>query len=261
MAKIHQTAIVHPEAKVDASCEIGPYCIIGPKAEIGANNKFHGHVVVENRVKIGSNNEFFPFSVIGGAPQDLKYKGEDTLLQIGDRNTIRECVTLNIGTDGGGGQTKVGNECLIMAYVHLGHDTIVEDNVILGNSCQIAGHVNIGEWAILGGQTAVAQFIRIGAHTYIGGASGADRDVPPYTLGRGISSDYEIWGLNLVGLKRRGMSTDVIHALQEMNKMYFQDKTDEKEAALQKIDATLGHIPEVKHFIDFARASKKGMYR
>ncbi len=261
MTKIHSTAIVHPEAQIDPSCEIGPFCIIGAKAKIGKNNKFHGHVIVQNSVIIGEDNEFFPFSVIGGAPQDLKYKGEDTQLIIGNKNVIRECATLNIGTVGGGGVTRVANNCLIMAYVHLAHDVIIADNVILGNSCQLAGHVEIAECAIIGGQSAVGQFIRIGAHTYIGGASGLDRDVAPYTLGRGISQDYEVWGLNLVGLKRRGFSAEVISALQEVNKMFFKDKTDEKEIALQKIEKLFSHLPEVQHFVDFARSSQKGMYR
>lgn len=258
--KIHPSAVIHPEAKVHESCEIGPFCIIDKGADIGKNNVFLSHVHVQNSTTIGESNQFFPFSVIGGAPQDLKYKGEDTKLIIGSHNVIRECATLNIGTVGGGNETKIGDHNLLMAYVHVAHDVIIGNHTILGNSCQIAGHVLIEDYATIGGLSAVAQFIRIGQHCYIGGASGADRDVPPFSLGRGISQDFEVWGMNIVGMKRRGFSAEAIAALQDASRI-FKDKNFEKETALQTIEQKYSSIPEVKYFVDFARKSQKGIYR
>lgn len=259
--KIHPTAIVHPEAQVHESCEIGPFCIVGKDAKLGAGNRLLSHVVLENRVTMGEHNVVFPFSVIGGVPQDLKYKGEATQLVIGDHNTIRESVTLNIGTAGGGGVTKIGDHNLLMAYVHLGHDTIIGSHTIIANSCQIAGHVTVEDWAIIGGLTGISQFVRVGAHTYVGGCSGVDRDVPPFSFGRGPTGSYEILGMNLVGLKRRGFVDEDITALQEVNKIFFKDKSLEKEAAIKKVEEKLNARPVVQQFVKFVRASEKGIYR
>ena len=259
--KIHPTAIVHPEAQIHESCEIGPFCIVSKEVKLGSNNRLMSHVVVENGVTVGTDNVFFPFAVIGGVPQDLKYKGEATELIIGNHNTIRESVTLNIGTAGGGGVTKIGDHNLLMAYVHLGHDTIVGSNTIIANSCQIAGHVTVEDWAIIGGLTGISQFVRVGAHTYVGGCSGVDRDVPPFSFGRGPTGNYEIMGMNLVGLKRRGFVDEDIAALQEVNKVFFKDKSLEKEAALKKIEEKLNSRPVVQQFLNFVRASEKGIYR
>jgi UDP-N-acetylglucosamine acyltransferase len=259
--RIHPTAIVDPNAQVHETCEIGPFCIVEKNVKLGPGNKLLSHVVIQNDTTVGKDNTFFPFSVIGGVPQDLKYEGENTELLIGDGNTIRESVTLNIGTKGGGGVTKVGNHNLLMAYVHLGHDTIVENNTIIGNSCQIAGHVLIEDYAIIGGVSGVSQFIRVGAHSYIGGFSGVDRDMPRFSLGRGPSPGFEIWGMNLVGLKRRGVSSDTISALQEVNRIFFKDKSTEKEVALKKIEQEVEQFPEVRQFVDFIRGSQKGVYR
>lgn len=259
--KVHPTAIIHPEAQVDPSCEIGPFCTIGPKVKMGPNNVLRSHVVIENRTTIGKGNQFFPFSVIGGTPQDLKYEGEDSELIIGDENDIREAVTLNIGTKGGGNITSVGNGNLIMAYAHLGHDVRLANKTVIANACQIAGHVIIEDYAVIGGMTGVSQFIRIGAHAYVGGCSGVDRDVPPYSLGRGPTGFYEVRGMNIVGMKRRGFSADEINALQEINKIFFKDKTTEKEAALQAIEKQFPNSAVAKHFVEFGRASDKGIYR
>ncbi len=259
--KSHQTAVIHPEAKIHESCEVGPFCVIEKGVTLGKGNRLMSHVVVQNNTKIGDDNLFYSFSVIGGQPQDLKYQGENTELVIGSRNTIRECSTLNIGTVGGGGVTKIGDDNLLMAYAHVAHDVIIGNHTILGNSCQIAGHVTIEDFVTIGGLSAVAQFIRVGAHCYVGGASGLDRDLPPFTLGRGISKDFEVWGLNLVGLKRRGFSSESINKLQELNKMFFKDKTLEKEAVLQKIEHELGDCAEVRQFVEFVRKTQKGIYR
>ena len=259
--KIHPTAIVHPEAKVHASCEIGPFCTVGAEVKMGANTRLISHVVMSGRTTIGEDNVFHPFGIIGGLPQDLKYAGEPTELVIGNKNTIRESVTLNIGTKGGGGVTRVGDNNLIMAYVHLGHDTLVGSNTVIANACQIAGHVVIEDWAIIGGITGVSQFLRIGAHCYIGGGSGIERNVPPFTFGKGSTGNYENLGMNLVGLKRRGFSDAAISALREVDKLYIKDKSLEKEIVLKKIEETLGAVPEVQQFVQFVRASEKGVYR
>jgi UDP-N-acetylglucosamine acyltransferase len=260
-SKIHPTAIVHPEAEIGAGTEIGPFCIIGKGVKLGANNKFLSHVVVENRTTIGDENVFYPFGVIGAVPQDLKYKGENTELIIGNKNTIRESVTLNLGTQGGGGVTRVGDDNLLMAYVHLGHDTILGSHTVIANSCQIAGHVTIEDYAIIGGLSAVSQFKRVGAHSYVGGCSAVDRDMPPFAMGRGPNPGFEILGMNLVGLKRRGFNDEEISALQDINKLFFKDKSLEKEASLKRIEEQLPKLKVVEQFVKFIRTSEKGVYR
>lgn len=228
---------------------------------MGPNNRLISHVVVQNHTTIGEGNDFYPFAVIGAAPQDLKYKGEKSELVIGDNNTIRESATLNLGTAGGGGVTRIGNCNLLMAYVHVAHDTTIGDNTVIANSCQIAGHVTIEDWAILGGLTGVGQFLRIGAHSYVGGCSGVDRDVAPFTLGRGPAGSFGIMGMNLVGLKRRGFKKEEIAALQEVDRLFFKDKTLDKGAALARLEETLGSVSVVLQFIEFVRASEKGIHR
>lgn len=259
--KIHPTAIVHPEAKIDPSCEIGPFCTIGPEVKMGARNRLISHVVVDRSTTIGDDNVFHPFAVIGGVPQDLKYKGEATELIVGNRNVIRESVTLNIGTQGGGGITSIGDDNLLMAYVHLGHDTRVGNRTVIANGCQIAGHVTIEDWAIIGGLSGVSQFLRVGAHCYIGGCSGVERDVPPFSFGKGPTSGFEVLGMNLVGLKRRGFDDQAIAALREIDKIFFKDKSLEKEAAVARIEQQLGTIPVAQQFAKFVRAAEKGIYR
>jgi UDP-N-acetylglucosamine acyltransferase len=259
--RIHPTAIVHPEAQIHESCEIGPHCIVGKDVKLGPGNRLLSHVVMENRVTAGEGNVFHAFGVIGGIPQDLKYKGEATELVIGNRNSIRESATLNIGTEGGGGITRLGDDNLLMAYVHLGHDTTVGNRTVIANSCQLAGHVLIEDWAILGGACAVSQFIRVGAHSYVGGMSAVDRDVPPFIFGRGPTTGFQVDGMNLVGLKRRGFDAEAISALQEVNKIFFKDKSLEKEAALRKVEEKLGQVPVVQQFVTFVRASEKGIFR
>jgi UDP-N-acetylglucosamine acyltransferase len=259
--KVHPTSIIHPEAKVHPSCEIGPFCTIAANVVIGAENRLMSHVVIESNVTIGERNVFYPFSVIGGLPQDLKYRGEKTVLTIGNNNVIRESVTLNVGTEGGGGITSVGDHNLLMAYVHLGHDTRLGSHTVIANSCQIAGHVTIEDWAIIGGISGVSQFVRVGAHSYVGGCSAVDRDVAPFSMGRGSTGNYEVLGMNLVGLKRRKFSDEDISALQEVNKLFFKDRSLEKEASLQRLEEKLGSNKTVQQFIRFVRSSEKGTYR
>lgn len=260
-AWIHPTAIVHPDATIDRTCEIGPYCTIDKDVVMGPHNKLVSHVVVQNHTTMGEGNIIYPFCVVGAIPQDLKFKGERADLIIGSHNVIRESVTLNLGTAFGGGVTRIGDCNLVMAYVHVAHDCVVGNHAVLVNACQLAGHVVIEDWAIVGGLTGVSQFCRVGAHSYIGGCSGVDRDVAPFTMGRGPTGNFEILGMNLVGLKRRGFDRDEILALQELRDLYFLDKSLEKEQALVRLEERLPSSAVVAQFVKFVRASKKGIYR
>jgi UDP-N-acetylglucosamine acyltransferase len=260
-AEIHPTAIVHPDAQIHESCSIGPFCTVDKHVRLGPDCRLISHVIIQNRVTAGTGNTFHPLSVIGGIPQDLKYKGEDSELVIGNNNIIRESVTLNIGTTAGGNVTRIGNSNLLMAYVHIAHDSTVGSNVVVGNACQIAGHVVLEDWATIGGVTGVSQYLRVGAHCYIGGCSGVDRDVPPFTFGRGPTGGFEILGINLVGLRRRGFSKVDIAALQEVNRIFFKDKARDKEDALAHLEKVLGSVGVVQDFIKFVRSSQKGIFR
>lgn len=258
--KIHPTAVVDGKAEIGAGCEIGPYCVVGPHVRLGKGNILKSHVVIENHVTVGDGNTFYPFAMIGAAPADLKYKGEPTQLVIGNNNNIRESTSLHIGTAGGGGVTKVGDHNLLMAYVHLGHDTVVGNQAIIANGCQLAGHVTIEDWAILGGLTAVSQYCRVGAHSYVGGMSGVDRDVLPYSLGKGTTGQFQLMGLNLVGLRRRGVPTDVISKLNDAVKI-FANKDYEKAAALNKMEELYGTVTEVRELCEFIKKSEVGVFR
>ena len=208
---IHPTAVVDPAARLGAGVRIGPFCEVGPDVELGDGVVLKSHVVVEGRTRVGAGTEIYPFASIGHAPQDLKYRGEPSELVIGCNNRIREHVTMNPGTEGGGMVTRVGDNCLFMMSAHVAHDCIVGNNVILANNATLAGHVEVGDFAILGGLSAVQQFVRIGAHAMIGGMSGVDTDVIPYGLVKGERAFLA--GLNLVGLQRRGFAREEIQAL------------------------------------------------
>ncbi|MEQ9199200.1 MAG: acyl-ACP--UDP-N-acetylglucosamine O-acyltransferase, partial [Rhodospirillales bacterium] len=192
MSNIHPTTIVEDGARIDASARVGPFCVIGPEVTIGAGTVLHSHIAVAGRTTIGEENKIFPFASIGHAPQDLKYRGEPSEVIIGDRNVIREQVTINPGTEGGGMKTTVGNNCLIMVAAHVAHDCQIANNAILVNNATLAGHVSIGEFAIIGGLSAVHQFVRIGKHAMIGGCSGVENDVIPYGSVLNITMTFAI---------------------------------------------------------------------
>ena len=219
MTNIHPTAVVDGLAEIAPSAIIGPYCVIGPDVHLGESVELMSHVVVAGRTRIGAGTRIFPFASIGHRPQDLKYKGEASTLEIGCNNQIREHVTMNPGTEGGGMITKVGNDCLFMASAHVAHDCILGDNVIMANNATLAGHVTIGDFAFLGGLSAVHQFVRIGKHAMIGGMSGVEADVIPF--GTVIGNRAYLNGLNIVGLKRRGFSRDDIHTLRNAYRLLF----------------------------------------
>ena len=219
MSNIHPTAIIAEGAKIGSNVSVGPYCCVGENVVLGDGVSLLSHVVVEGRTHIGAETRIFPFASIGHVPQDLKYAGEPSRLEIGRGNVIREHVTMNPGTEGGGMLTKVGDNCLFMVGTHVAHDCRVGDHAILANNATLAGHVEVGEWAILGGLSAVHQFVRIGKHAMVGGMSGVENDVIPY--GSVVGNRARLSGLNLIGLRRRGLSREVIHALRSAYRLLF----------------------------------------
>jgi len=219
MTNIHPSAVIDTKAELADNVKIGPFCIVGPDVKLSDNVELISHVVVEGRTTIGANNKIFPFSSIGHCPQDLKYNGEPSRLEIGDNNVIREHVTINPGTEGGGMLTKIGNDCLIMVGTHVGHDCQIGNNVILVNNATLAGHVIVEEWAIIGGLSAVHQFCRIGRHAMIGGMSAVENDVIPY--GSVTGNRARLGGLNIVGLKRRNFDREVIHSMRTAYRLLF----------------------------------------
>jgi UDP-N-acetylglucosamine acyltransferase len=222
MTQIHPTAVVDSAAEIADDVAIGPFCVIGPDVKLAAGVKLMSHVVVAGRTDIGPGTRIYPFASIGHDPQDLKYHGEPSTLSIGAKNVIREHVTINPGTEGGGMVTSIGDECLFMVGAHVAHDCKLGNNVILVNNATLAGHVSIDSWAIVGGLSAVHQFVRIGKHAMIGGMTGVEHDVIPY--GTVIGNRARLEGLNLVGLKRRGFSRDVIHDLRKAYRMIFAEE-------------------------------------
>ena len=219
---IHKTAIVDPKAKISANVNIGPYSIIGPNVEIGEDTYINSHVSIAGYTIIGKKNKIYPFASIGNNPQDLKYKGEKSSLEIGNGNTIREYVSINPGTDGGGGLTKIGNNCLFMVSSHVAHDCVIGDNVVAVNNVAIGGHVQIDDNAIIGGNSAIHQFIRIGKFAMIGGICAVIRDVIPYGLVHGNRSVLQ--GINLIGLRRNNISNQDIALLSNAYKEIFKSE-------------------------------------
>lgn len=217
---IHPTAIIEDGAQIADSVQIGPYCLIGPNVSIAEHVVLHGHVNVQGHTSIGAGTQIFPFASLGTQPQDLKFKGEVTKLEIGKNNMIREHVTMNPGTEGGGALTKVGDNCLFMMATHVAHDCMVGNHVILANNATLAGHVHVGDGAVIGGLAAVHQFVRIGAYAMIGGLSGVEKDVIPF--GSVIGERAELSGLNIIGMKRRGLERESIHALRNAFKTLFE---------------------------------------
>ena len=249
MSTVHPTAIVEAGAKVADGAFIGPFCIVGPEVELAAGVRLESHVVVTGRTRIGEGTRIFPFASIGHQPQDLKYHGEPSELVIGRNNVIREHVTMNPGTEGGGMLTTVGDNCLFMMAAHVAHDCVVGNNVILVNNATLGGHVTLGDFAILGGLSAVHQFVRIGEHAMIGGMSGVETDVIPY--GSVTGNRAHLMGLNLVGLKRRGFSRDDIHDLRKAYRLIFAKEGTMAERMADVAETFPGNeaVMEVVRFI------------
>ena len=237
---IHPTAIVDPRAQLDSSASIGPYSVIGPEVKIGARTTVGAHAVIEGRTTIGEDNRIFHFVALGGIPQDKKYAGEPCELVIGDRNTIREFSTFNIGSPSGGGATRVGNDNWLMAYVHLAHDCVVGNHTIFANNSQLAGHVEVGDWSILGGFTVVHQFVRIGAHAMTAMCSLLFADQPPFVMSQGQPAQAR--SMNYEGLRRRGFSAERIAAVKAMHKALYRDGLT-MEQARERIAALAAESP------------------
>lgn len=251
MANIHPTAIIEPGAEIDADAEIGPYSHIGSRVVLHSKVKIHSHVVVAGKTEIGIGTEIFPFASIGHIPQDKKFKGEDSTLQIGEHNVIREHVTMNPGTEGGTLLTKVGSHGLFMMGSHVAHDCTVGDHVILANNATLAGHCEIGDYVILGGLSAIHQFVRVGAYAFVGGMSGVENDVIPY--GMVLGNRAYLNGLNIVGLKRQGFDREQIHSLRKGYRMLFSAEGTLMER-LEDVEKMFSGDPCVEKIATFIRA-------
>ena len=250
---IHSTAIIDPKAKIDSNVKIGPYCVIGPNVQIGKNSIIQSHVSILGNTKIGEDNIIYPFASIGNDPQDLKFKGEISYLKIGNNNKIREYVTINPGTKGGGGLTKIGNNCLFMVSSHIAHDCIVENNVILANNVPLGGHAHIEENVIIGGNSAVQQFTRVGKSAMIGGMCGVVRDVIPFGIAHGNRSILQ--GLNLIGLRRQNIPNSEITVLNHAYKEIF--KNEKLTENLKNLNTELKSNRLVQDVVNFLEKDKK----
>lgn len=255
---VHPTAIVHAEAELGPGVSVGPYAVIGELVRIGARTRVGAHCVVEGRTTIGRECELFTGAVIGSIPQDLKYKGEVSYVEIGDRNKIREYVTVNSGTAAGGGRTVIGSDCLLMAYAHVAHDCQVGDHVVLANSVALAGHVSVEDRVVVGGLVGIHQFVRIGRLAIIGGCSRVIQDVPPYATCVGYP--VKVFGVNIEGLKRAGISNKGKEQLHRAFRILFKSKLS-IPTALKQLRAMADSGPEIAHLIDFVGQSKRGICR
>ncbi len=255
---IHPTAIVEKGAEIDPSCEIGPYAVVGPQVKLGPRNVVGAHVVLGGDTTFGEGNRVFSHAAIGGIPQDLKYAGEPTKLAVGDRNQFREFCTVHIGTAGGGGITRIGSGCLLMANSHVAHDVQLGDGSILANCGTLAGHVVVEERVTIGGLSAAHQFTRIGRHAFVSGLTGIVMDVAPYCMVAG--SRAELAGVNVIGLQRAGYGEEQIGRIKEAYRVVFRAKLDLKDAIAQ-LKAELGGHPEIEHFIRFLEGSERGITR
>lgn len=256
---IDPRAVIHEGAQLGEGVEVGPFAVIGPHVRLGQGSTVGSHAVVDGHTTVGEGCRIFPFASVGTVPQDLKYRGEPTTLEVGDRTVVREFTTVNIGTEGGGGATRVGSDCLLMAYSHVAHDCVLGNRVILANAATLAGHVTVEDCAGIGGLTAVHQFVRIGEHAYVGGCSAIVMDVPPYCTASGNRA--KLYGFNLVGLKRRGFTEEALKDLRRAYRTIFRSK----ETLHHALDTVRGspeyERPEVRKFIDFIARSERGVTR
>jgi UDP-N-acetylglucosamine acyltransferase len=264
MSLIHPTAVIDPAAQLDSTVAVGPYAVIGPHVRIGSGTQVGAHCVIEGHTTIGRDNKIFQFNSLGAVPQDKKYAGEPCELRIGDRNTIREFCTFNIGTATDAGVTQVGNDNWIMAYVHLAHDCQVGNHTIFANSSQLAGHVHVGDWVILGGFTVVHQFCRLGAHSFTAMNSLLFADLPPFVMCQGQPAQAR--SMNFEGLKRRGFSPERVRAVKAMHKALYRDGLTLAQAQAQIVtitEATPEAAPDVDMMLDFLdkTSAERGIVR
>jgi UDP-N-acetylglucosamine acyltransferase len=255
---IHPTAIIGKTAKIGNDVTIGPYAIISDEVTIGDKTIIGPHAVIEPYVEIGPECQIFQFASVGAVPQSLKFKGEVSWTKIGRQCIIREFVTINRGTEEGGGWTKIGDGCLLMAYVHIAHDCMLGRNVVMANNATLAGHIEIGDFATVGGLTAVHQFVRIGDNAFVGGKSVVVKDVPPFVLASGDRATLH--GLNTVGLKRRGFTQETLKQLKKTYRLIFRFGLTQNEA-IERVAAEVEPVPEVKAFVAFIKSSERGITR
>jgi UDP-N-acetylglucosamine acyltransferase len=258
MSKHHPTAIIDPRAELDNGVEVGPYCVIGAGVKIGRGSKIHSHAAIQGRTILGEDNVVFPFATVGSIPQDLKYRGEPSELMIGNGNTIREYVSLNPGTAGGGMVTRVGDQNLLMMYCHIAHDCIVGNRNVIANGATLGGHVVIEDFVIVGGLVGIHQFVRIGTGAILGAGSMVSKDVPPYCNATGDRA--RLRGLNIEGLKRRGLDKAVIDAVHKAYRIVFHSKLS-TASALAKVREELPAMPEIEKFVSFISQSERGVCR
>jgi len=255
---IHPTALISPDATLEEGVEVGPYSIVGPDVHIGKNTVIAPHVVIESRTDIGEGCRISQFASIGGVPQDLKYRGEETRVVIGSHNTIREFVTINRATISDIGVTIIGDHNLLMAYCHVAHNCKLGNHIVMANAANLAGHIHVEDFAIIGGLTGIHQFTRIGAHCIIGGASAVTKDIPPFVMASGNFA--KLYGLNMIGLKRRGFPDETIGAIKEAYRIVFRSSLL-LSAAIKKVEEVVEDLPEVRQFLDFIRKSERGICR
>ncbi len=257
--KFHPTAIIDSSARIPDSCRVGPYCVIGGGVELGERCRLVSHVAIEGPAKIGADNSFFPFCAIGMDPQDTSYRGEFTRLEIGNHNEIREYVTISRGTVKGGGLTRVGSHTLIMAYAHIGHDSVIGDHCMLVNGATLGGHVTVEEWAVVGALCPVHQFVRIGAHAYVGGGTTITQDVLPFSM-TSAARNTNAYGMNKVGLERRGFSAERIRKIHHAYKTLLASKMNTSQA-LEKLRAEADRGEDVDMLIRFVEQAKRGVIK
>ncbi len=256
---IHPTAIIDPQARLHSSVRVGPYAVIGPEVEIGEETEVGAHAIIEGPIRIGRRNRIFPHASVGLIPQDLKFKGERSEVIIGDDNRIREFVTLHRGTEGGGAVTRLGNDNLIMAYSHVAHDCQIGDHCILGNAATLAGHVVIEDWAIVGAFCGVHQFCRIGRHAFIGGYTVITQDVLPFSS-TVQERETRVYGVNLVGLRRRGFDRERLERLQQAFRLLTQSSLNTTQA-LEQIRVSLNQHEDIEALVRFIEASERGVIK
>jgi len=252
---IHPTAIIHPNARIGADCEIGPYCVVGEHVELGERCRLHSHVVIDGHTRLGRENEIFPFASIGLKTQDLKWKGGLTRTEIGDRNTFRECVTVNSATHDGEA-TVIGSDNHILAYSHIAHNVTLGNHIIMSNVATLAGHIVVEDHVVIGGVVAIHQFCRVGKLAMIGGCSKVVQDIPPYMIGDGNPAETRT--INKVGLERNGVSAEAQTALRQAYKTLFREGLTIPNA-LAKIEKELPPLPEIQYLVKFVRASERGI--
>jgi UDP-N-acetylglucosamine acyltransferase len=258
-ANIHPTSVIDASAKVPESCVIGPYCTVGAGVEMGEGCQLLSHVVLEGPTRIGAHNKIHPFASIGGAPQDLTHKGEPTKLEIGDDNEVREFVTISRGTVKGRGVTRVGSHNLIMAYCHIAHDCLIGDHIIMANAATLGGHVVVEDWATVGALCPVHHFVRIGAYSFVGGGTTVTRDVLPFSK-TAAARDTHAYGLNAIGLERRGFSPERIRRIHHAYKILLASKLNTSQA-LEKLKAEPEHGEDIGRLIRFIEESERGVIK